>query len=118
MIKGKKIKITQKQVIKALEDSKGILSNAAKSLGVSRNYIYRMMDKFPKIKEARDNAEEAALDYVESKLFELIDNLEKTAIIFFLKTKGYKRAYVEKQVVETIETKNPIILIKPPEATK
>jgi len=38
---------------------------------------------------------EIALDYGESKLFELIADKNPAAVIFFLKTKGKKRGYIE-----------------------
>ena len=39
----------------------------------------------------------------ESKLMENINGNDNTSIIFFLKTKGKKRGYVEKQEVELIK---------------
>ena len=40
------------------------------------------------------------IDLAESKLMENIEDNDNTSIIFFLKTKGKKRGYIEKQEVE------------------
>ena len=41
-------------------------------------------------------ADESMLDFAESKLIEHINNNDITSLIFFLKTKGKKRGYVER----------------------
>ena len=46
--------------------------------------------------------QDSLLDLAESKLLENIENNENTAIIFYLKTKGKKRGYIEKQEVEVV----------------
>ena len=41
-------------------------------------------------------ADESMLDFAESKLIEHINNNDITSLIFFLKTKGKKRGYIER----------------------
>lgn len=43
-----------------------------------------------------EEKEESIIDYAESKLVEHIQNDDIQALIFFLRTKGKKRGYVEK----------------------
>ena len=47
------------------------------------------------IKETIDALNEETLDYAESKLLQSIRDGNVTSIIFYLKTKGKKRGYVE-----------------------
>jgi len=48
-----------------------------------------------------ENIREGLLDYAESKLFKHIQDGNLTAVIFFLKTKGQIRGYIEKQYINT-----------------
>ena len=43
-----------------------------------------------------EDADESLLDFAESKLVEHINDGDITSLIFFLKTKGKKRGYVER----------------------
>lgn len=119
--------ITKEQAIKALEDKHGIITDACASIGLARSTFYKWRDTDPDFKAAIEEIQEVAIDYVESKLFEKIDGVwvegrgedddgeprtykqppSDTAIIFYLKTKGKGRGYVEKTQVEhsgTIKT--------------
>lgn len=105
----------KKQVLQALEDKHGIITEACKSIGLNRSTFYLWVNNDPEFKAAVDEITETAIDYVESKLFEKITGVEHltghdrdgneiiysippsdTAIIFFLKTKAKKRGYVER----------------------
>lgn len=87
-------------MLQALSASLGIVSTAAKSVGIDRSTHYKWLDSDPEYKAAYESINEDAIDYVESKLYEQVDNKDTTAIIFYLKTKGKKRGYVERQEVE------------------
>jgi hypothetical protein len=90
---------TVKQVIEAITDNKGILSSAATALGCNRRTLQNYANRYPTVKEALDEAREAAIDHVESKLMGRIDSGDTTAMIFFLKTQGRNRGYIERQEV-------------------
>lgn len=66
------------------------------ALGISRKTFYEWKDKKKKLAEGLEAADEAILDFAESKLVEHIQNDDVQALIFFLRTKGKKRGYVEK----------------------
>lgn len=66
------------------------------ALGISRKTFYEWREKKKKLAEGLESAEEAIIDFAESKLVEHINNDDVQALIFFLRTKGKKRGYVEK----------------------
>lgn len=85
----------QKQFLKALDSVAGNVTAACKSVNVSRQTYYNWL-KEDDFATAVDEVNEANLDYAESKLHALIRQENPTAIIFYLKTKGKKRGYVER----------------------
>lgn len=87
----------QLKVIEALVECKGIISDAAIATKVQRSTIYSWMNSSEAFKAAVEDAREVSIDRVEKKLFDLIDRDDTTATIFFLKTRGKKRGYVERQ---------------------
>lgn len=116
----------KKDFLKILEKCLGVVSNAADKFGMDRSVHYKWMKADKKYKQAVDDIEMKAVDFAESKLFELIGGVEtdvvnafvirdkdgnekvKTvshrkkaspdvaATIFYLKTKGKSRGYIEK----------------------
>lgn len=92
-------KFTAAEVIKAIEGSKGIISQAARKLGCTRQTVYNYVENYVTVKEALENEREDLLDFVEGKLLGEINNGNMTAIIFYLKTQGKSRGYVERQEV-------------------
>lgn len=81
------------------------VSATCAALGVSRMAFYRWKEKYPKLVEMLNEQEESLIDFAESKLIEKINEGDNTSLIFFLKTKGKKRGYVE--TVEQNVTVNP-----------
>ncbi len=55
------------------------------------------MREFPSVKNAVDEARECVTDLAESQLYKKIAEGDLTAIIFYLKTRGKARGYVERQ---------------------
>ena len=96
---NKSEQLKKERLLKALEKSLGIVSTACESLGISRTTYYKYYNEDKDFKRSVDSIGDIALDYAESQLFELIKEKNVTAIIFYLKTKGKKRGYIEKQEV-------------------
>lgn len=90
----------KKGMIKALEKTLGIVTSACKITGVSRTQYYSWLRTDEKFKEEVEQVEGIALDFAESKLLENIKSYKETSIIFYLKTKGKKRGYIEKQEID------------------
>jgi len=87
-------------MLKALEATLGVVTPAAKVAGVRRQTHYDWMQRDAAYKQQVDELTEMALDFAESKLHKLIQEGNFTATIFFLKTKGRNRGYVERQEVQ------------------
>jgi len=96
---NKSEQLKKESLLKALEKSLGIVSTACEALGISRTTYYKYYNEDKEFKHSVDSISDIALDCAESQLFELIKEKNVTAIIFYLKTKGKKRGYIEKQEV-------------------
>lgn len=90
----------KKAILSALEESCGIISTACKSIDMPRSTFYNWMNADPEFKAAVEELQEYTLDVVESELHKQIKKGDTTAIIFYLKTKGKKRGYIERQEID------------------
>ena len=89
-----------KNLLEALEKSLGIVTTACKIVGCARSTFYKYYKDDQDFKASVDELENLTLDFVESKLHKQIENDNTTATIFYLKTKGKKRGYIERKEVE------------------
>ena len=94
----------KKGMIQALEKALGIVTTACKAVGISRQTHYNWMAD-TEYKSAVEELTSVALDFAESKLHKLIDEGDPAATIFYLKTKGKNRGYVERQEIAVAEKK-------------
>lgn len=83
-------------MIEALTKSLGIVTTACKTVNISRQTHYEWYKKDLEYKKSVDDIADIALDFAESKLHKQIDDGDTTATIFYLKTKGKKRGYIER----------------------
>jgi len=93
----------KKDLLDALERSLGIVSTACEKVGVDRKTHYNWLKDDAEYKEAVRSIEERTIDFAESHLHALIKDKNPAATIFFLKTKGKNRGYVERQEIEVNE---------------
>lgn len=96
----KKDNIKKKAMIDALIESLGIVTLACKKVGIARNTHYDWYKEDEDYKKSVDDISDVALDFAESMLHKQIQDKDTTATIFFLKTKGKKRGYVERTEVD------------------
>lgn len=99
MAKSVKTEQHKKAMLKALEDSLGIVTIAARDVGISRTTHHTWYNTDPKYKAAVDELTDVALDFAENKLHKNIEKGKEISTIFYLKTKGKKRGYVERQEI-------------------
>ncbi len=95
-----KTKIAKEAMISALEANLGVVTISANACGVSRKTHYMWLHKDDEYKEEVESIRGIAIDFVETKLFNRIKNDDTTSIIFYLKTQGRTRGYVERQEMD------------------
>jgi len=92
-------------MLEALEKSLGIVSTACKMVDISRQTHYAWLKADEEYKKAVNSIQDGVLDFAESHLYKLVKEGNPAATIFFLKTKGKKRGYIERQEIEVQEKK-------------
>tara|TARA_R100000664_G_C2758520_1_gene147447 strand:+ start:3545 stop:3916 length:372 start_codon:yes stop_codon:yes gene_type:complete len=93
----------KKRMLKALEVSYGVVSHALKAAKVGRTTFYDWLKSDAEFKQKVEECESIALDMAESQLYTQIESGNTVATIFYLKTKGKKRGYVERQELAGVE---------------
>jgi hypothetical protein len=96
MPRDNKMQQHKKALVEAMEKSLGIVTTACKSVGVDRTTFYRYYNEDEAFKAAIDDIDNIALDFAESQLHKQIQKGEVSSTIFYLKTKGKGRGYVER----------------------
>lgn len=94
------VKIKKKALIEAMQKSMGVVSDACKIVKIPRSSFYNYYNNDPEFKRACDECQDIALDFAESQLYSQIKGGSTTATIFYLKTKGKHRGYVERQQID------------------
>jgi hypothetical protein len=98
---------TKKEAMfEALEKSLGIVSTACQDgRYIDRQTHYAWLKSDEEYKSAVNSIQDGVLDFAESHLYKLVKEGNPAATIFFLKTKGKKRGYIERQEIEVQEKK-------------
>lgn len=93
--------ITKKRaMLMALNASLGIVSTAAKVSKVGRSTHYAWMNDDSEYNRAVKDIDERVVDFAEGFLYKNIREGDVASTIFFLKTKGRSRGYIEKHEVK------------------
>jgi hypothetical protein len=87
----------KKAMINALKKTLGVVAPACELVGIARSTHYRWIEEDKNYKDQIIEILDIQIDFVESKLFENISKNDITSTIFYLKTKGRERGYIEKQ---------------------
>jgi len=83
----------KKRLLVALRQTGGLITPAARMVGLSRQHVYYLMKHDEDFKKQVEEIGEETLDYVEGKLMEKISEGSEKSIHFFLKNKGKNRGY-------------------------
>jgi transposase-like protein len=100
----------KKELIEALSNSLGNVTIACKLVGINRSTFYEWLKNDPEFKTEVEAIEEEALDFVEDALKKKIQQGDTTAIIFYLKCKGKKRGWNDKDINTQVNVYNGGIL--------
>jgi predicted transcriptional regulator len=91
------IKISE--IANALKKTHGLITPAAEMLGVTQQAISARIKASPELQKVLDETIVKITDKCEAGLFKHIKNGNLTAQIFYLKTKGRDRGYIERREV-------------------
>lgn len=86
-------KFSTKKILKAIENSGGIISTIAKRLGCDWMTARRYIDAHIEAVQALKAEQEAMLDMAESNLLAQVQSGDFPAVKFYLMTKGKERGY-------------------------
>ena len=100
--------LKKETILKALESSLGVVTTACKKTNIPRSTFYKWLKEDEDFAEKVKDIENVSLDFAESKLFEQMSDNNTSATIFYLKTKGRKRGYWEKQQHDITTDDDPI----------
>ncbi len=100
--------IKKESILEALEKSLGVVTMACKSADVPRSTYYKWLKEDEEFYKAVKDIENIALDFGESQLHKQIGDGNTSATIFFLKTKGKKRGYIERSELDLTSGDEPI----------
>lgn len=98
--KTKPMSIDPAAMVEAIRGSGGFVTEIARRLACSRSTIYRYKKRYADVAAAIFEEKEHLLDTAESALLKQINSGNITAIIFYLKTQGYGRAYGDRSKLD------------------
>lgn len=86
----------KEQFLEAYHSASANISVACKKVGISRETYYRWCKEDASFKANCSDVEESLLDMAETMLLKAIRDGKTAELIFYLKTKGKSRGYVER----------------------
>jgi hypothetical protein len=102
--------IKKEAILQALENSLGVVTIACKQANIPRSTYYKWLKEDIEFAKQVKEIENIALDFAESQLHNQIKDGSTPATIFYLKTKGKKRGYVEKSELDLTSGNEPVKL--------
>ena len=87
-------------VKQALINSRGLVSPAARQLGISRVALQKRIKNNKSLQNIKYSAKEELKDFAESQLIKLIKKGDFRAVKYFLSTQAKDRDYIERSEVE------------------
>lgn len=85
----------KKIFVEKMKKTLGNITASSEAAGINRCTYYDWYEKDADFRAAIDAISESCIDFAESSLMQQIKDGNPTSTIFYLKTKGKKRGYVE-----------------------
>lgn len=83
-------------MLAALTKSLGVVTEACKATEIGRTQFYLWLNEDKEFKKAVEDMENIAIDFAETALHKQITDGVPASTMFYLKTRGKKRGYVER----------------------
>lgn len=99
----------KREFLEALKRCAGNVSEATKHVPIHRTTHYLWLESDPEYAAAVDAIKESLIDRAEGVLHGLISEGNVPAVLFFLKTQGKKRGYVERTETDVTSGGQPIV---------
>lgn len=96
----KELDETKIKFLEVFELTAGNISSACTKMQISRETYYRWRREHSEFDAKCEEVQESLIDMAETMLLKAIKNGNTAEIIFFLKTKGKKRGYIERSEFE------------------
>lgn len=90
----------KEKFLQALQKYNGLISYACDDVCVSVSFYYALMKRDPEFKRRVLEIQERQIDRVERKFLEKCEAGDIYCLLFYMKTKGQRRGYIERQQVE------------------
>lgn len=90
----------KRRMIKSLEKSLGVVTTAARNAKIARGTHYLWMNDDEEYKKEVLALDDMVIDFAETQLHKQIQSGNTTATIFYLKTKGRNRGYIERKEID------------------
>lgn len=85
-----------KEFLEAYDRSLGNVSTACRAVGITRRTFYNWKNGNEGFRQSVEELDAYNLDFAETMLMKHIREGDTTSLIFYLKTKGRERGYVER----------------------
>lgn len=85
-----------KEFLEAYDRSLGNVSTACRAVGITRRTFYNWKNGNEVFRQSIEELDAYNLDFAETMLMKHIREGDTTSLIFYLKTKGRERGYVER----------------------
>lgn len=107
-MRGVRVRLTERDIERALREAHGIVSVAAQLLGINRCTLYKHINKSPALQDTLADCREEIIDIAESSLIEAAREGQPWACRLILTTLGRSRGYTEKPPLERLSIPAPI----------